>query len=109
MIEYIERQAALDTLQAPEMCGITPYHLKLIKNIPAADVVPVVHSEWRTDEADSGDPGYYSAYIDVHCLECGFTAGLETGQYDWTYGDPFPWKYCPNCGARMDGDNNGET
>lgn len=40
MTEYIERQAALDALQAPEMFGVTPRHLELIKSLPAADVVP---------------------------------------------------------------------
>ena len=46
MPEYIERQAALDALQAPEMFGITPYHIELINRIPAADVAPVAHGEW---------------------------------------------------------------
>lgn len=41
MAEYINRQAALDALQAPEICNINPRHIELIKNIPAADVAPV--------------------------------------------------------------------
>lgn len=106
MTEYIDREAVLleinRQIRRQFLCIANVE--TIIKGAPAADVAPVVHSEWRTDEADSGDPEYYSAYIDVHCLECGFTAGLEAGQYDWTYGDPFPWKYCPNCGARMDGE-----
>lgn len=40
MPEYIERQEVLDALQAPEMFGVTPKHLELIKNLPAAEDIP---------------------------------------------------------------------
>lgn len=40
MAEYIDRQTVLDALQAPEMFGVTPKHLELIKNLPAADAIP---------------------------------------------------------------------
>lgn len=40
MAEYVDRQEVIDALQAPEMFGITPYHIELIKRIPTADVVP---------------------------------------------------------------------
>lgn len=43
MTEYVNRQEVIDALQAPEMFGITPYHIELIKRIPTADVEPVVH------------------------------------------------------------------
>lgn len=69
------------------------------------DSVEVVHAYWNVDDYDSGDPGYYSAYIEVHCSECGYELGAESGQYGWAYGDPFPLNYCPNCGSRMDGDS----
>ena len=41
MAEYVDRQEVLDALQAPEMFGITPYHIELIKRIPTVDAVPV--------------------------------------------------------------------
>ena len=69
---------------------------------PTVDAVPVVHGRWNIDDYDSGDPGYYSAFIEVHCSECGYELGAESGQYGWCYGDPFPLNYCPNCGAKMD-------
>ena len=34
MTEYLNRQEVIDALQAPEMFGITPYHIELIKRIP---------------------------------------------------------------------------
>ena len=76
---------------------------KMIDNAPTVDAVEVVHGKWHIDDYDSGDPGYYEACIEVHCSECGYELGAESGQYGWDYGDPFPLNYCPNCGARMDG------
>ena len=70
------------------------------------DAVEVVHGQWLVDDYDSGDPEYYSAFIEVHCSKCGYSLGAENGQYGWYYGDPFPMNYCPNCGAKMDGDGN---
>lgn len=57
MAEYVNRQEAIDALQAPEMFGITPYHIELIKRIPTADVVPVVRCK--------------------DCIKCGF-CGADT-------------------------------
>ena len=53
-------------------------------NIPAADVAPVVHGRW----VDNGIPGSMLS----GCSVCGFTCGA------------YSFFYCPNCGARMDGD-----
>ena len=86
MTEYIERQAALDALQAPEMFGITPYHIELINRIPAVDVAPVAHGEWIV----CGD----GADVPFMCSHCGKTvAASHKRMYD---------NYCPNCGAKMD-------
>ena len=41
MAEYMNRQEVIDALQAPELFGITPYHIELIKRIPTVDAVPV--------------------------------------------------------------------
>ena len=77
-----------------------------VKNAPTVDAVEVVHGCWHIDDYDSGEPYGYAAFIEVHCSKCGYELGAESGQYGWDYGDPFPLKYCPNCGARMDGDEN---
>jgi hypothetical protein len=76
--------------------------LRCMEQCKTVDAVPVVHGIWLVDDYDSGDPGYYSAYIEVHCSKCGYALGAESGQYGWCYGDPFPLNYCPNCGAKMD-------
>ena len=75
---------------------------EIIDEAPTVDAVEVVHGYWHIDDYDSGEPDGYAAFIEVHCSECGYELGAESGQYGWAYGDPFPLKYCPNCGARMD-------
>lgn len=89
MDEYIKRQAALDALQAPEIFNINPRHIELIKNIPAADVAPVVHGRWR--QTSKGV---------VYCSNCGTVCGIGAHIDEVTEG----LNFCPNCGARMDGD-----
>ena len=71
--------------------------------LPTVDAVEVVHGKWIVTDADSGEPGSYAAYIEVNCSKCGYSLGAESGQYGWYLGDPFPLRYCPNCGAKMDG------
>lgn len=66
------------------------------------NVTYVVHGQWITDECDPGEPNGYPAFIEVHCSMCGCTIGIESGQYGWFYGDPFPMRYCPECGKKMD-------
>lgn len=54
-----------------------------IKELPAADVAPVVHGRW--DET-----GY--------CVNCGRHAPFWSISFCC-----YKSKYCPNCGAKMDG------
>lgn len=55
---------------------------RMVEGAPAADVAPVVHGGW----IDNGIPGSMLS----GCSECGFTCGA------------YSFKYCPNCGAKMD-------
>ena len=66
-----------------------------------ADVAPVRHGRWLKTEEPLG-------WQEVDCIEC--SACHESWIADEDYGLDFAdfWKYCPNCGARMDGgDGNG--
>lgn len=112
--EYISREAALELLTAPitmSMClSVSECYnkreqreidLALIKSLPAADVAPVRRGRWIN--ADTGKPVRLDKdgcpVKSCHCSECG----------DWlTASDEYParGRYCPNCGAKMDG---GET
>ena len=84
--EYIEREAALTVLQQP--------HDKVRKMmaIPAADVVEVKRGEWEERIVDDDEYDKYGLFRRrFYCSACG----------DWnTHGAS---KYCPNCGAKMDG------
>lgn len=58
------------------------YDTKLIDEIPASDVAPVVHGRWIMHDDEFG--------LTCECSVC----HIET------MGDG---NYCPNCGAKMDG------
>ena len=57
---------------------------------PAADVAPVVHARWVKDEE-----GEWS------CTNCRETVAICDSGRERTYRKP----YCPNCGAKMDGES----
>lgn len=61
------------------------YDTKLIDEIPAADVAPVVHGRWIMHDDEFG--------LTCECSVC----HIET------MGDG---NYCPNCGAKMDSELN---
>lgn len=85
MTDYIERKAALKML---DFCGgiLARYIGNVIKSIPAADVASVVHGRWFCGEYDT-----------PRCSEC-LSGALLDGSEDYVKS-----KYCPNCGALMDG------
>lgn len=59
---------------------------------PAADVAPVVHGRWD----DSGRYTFPGGATAVRCTNCG--CALTESEYRLNN-----WKYCPVCGAKMDG------
>lgn len=61
--------------------------LEYAKNIPAADVAPVVHGRWVAKPTMYRHPNARNYY----CSECRYEP-TETKEF------------CPNCGARMDGE-----
>ena len=91
--DYIKREDAIIEIErfGGYLDDVMLYRIKLALNrlnrLPSADVVEVRHGRWvdRTQE-----PGWPVA----ECSVCGSHAGM------------FWMNYCPNCGARMDGDND---
>ena len=68
-----------------------------IANFPAVDAVEVVHGSWvsLTDCANAG----------VYCSVCNKKVYKE--DYAWcNRKNKLRSNYCPNCGAKMDGDGN---
>lgn len=90
MLEYIEREAIrkknIYSYERHER--VVP--LAEIDWEPAADVVPVIHGHWAKKD-DHWLKTYYECSV---CNEC---YGLETSS-PVEHG----YKYCPNCGAKMD-------
>ena len=92
--EYIERETALEKVievkhHDPELSGVVLHrYIKEIdlKDIPAADVAPVVHGRKIEDE------GIGVFYLCSLCGEC----------------LPYGANYCPNCGAKMDKEETNE-
>lgn len=88
MKEYIEREAAIDSIMSePPDAHYPQWYADKIKAIPAADVSPARHGLWITVGVN------YHTRIS-QCTNC-------CSKYD------FRSKYCPNCGARMDGGPDG--
>ena len=85
MYEYIERKAMRDTLYDAD--AITMSGVKILNQFPVADVAPVRHGCWER-VIPSKSAAKWSTK--VSCSNC-HSAGYAHH------------KYCPNCGAKMDG------
>ena len=108
--EYITKDTLKETLidwscDASYIEVETKWALEEIKNIPAEDVAPVVHGYWI-----EGEKTYRHNWgsITVHqcnCSQCGYTQ--ESSIWGGGISDSIEkTKYCPNCGARMDGESS---
>lgn len=91
MAEYIDREAAVDAVtdiyyDTPEINLTAEKFEVAINGIPAADVAPVVHGRWLCVDTDTEQ-----FFLCTRCKK------KEYWESD----------YCPNCGARMDGDSDG--
>lgn len=96
MTEYIEREATKGELLSWAVCINHPEHLMredaiyVLDTIPAADVAPVRHGRW-IDEVEKHPELYGWVPLDsVVCSICDISNNRKT-------------KFCPNCGAKMDG------
>ncbi len=81
--EYIEREALIEELKRRDFLPVIVKHA--IEAVPAADVAPVRYGEWIE-----------RAWRPT-CSLCGFSGSLIDAPIS-------PFKYCPNCGAKMDGE-----
>lgn len=109
MAEYISKEAILkhlndckeDPLFDPDMARICFALSIFIDEMQAVDVQPVKHGHWEkitiVPATDTGNR------ILARCSECG-----DTVFYTVT-GREITLKYCPNCGAKMDGGADNEN
>ena len=70
------------------------HFLRMILYAPTVDAVEVVHGRWIDG---------IGSYSTANCSVCGWKIPY-TEDY---YGYLGKTNYCPNCGAKMDGDGNG--
>ena len=105
MAEYIKRDAFIawlkriplkDLSDGLGLCRIIMEEdfKRAIRELPGemiVDVAPVVHGRWETN-SDRPDT--------LICAMC--KCGFDMWKHD-------PHNYCPNCGARMDGDSDAKA
>ena len=101
MAEYIEKKRAVDELTrialqvADSKTRTVAKCISAVELLPTAEVEPVQQGQWE-GSADGYANGVL-VYDMWRCSECGFDAdGAE---------EKPEWKFCPNCGARMDKEN----
>ena len=100
MDEYIERKAAIRALlnDAHEQVGYSREDAAdCIRYMDAVDVAPVRHGRWER----IGIKGRKALPIYPCCSDCGMVSAAFRSEWEGLRG---PWKFCPNCGAKMDGD-----
>ena len=85
LVKELQKAAAHKGLGAA-IAGII---LEYIETLLAIDAVPVVHGRWVVK---------YESKTFTWCSECDFRRGVY---------DQYGWNYCPNCGAKMDGEADG--
>ena len=89
MSEYIERGALLLALgeKRAVLNGLSEYgYLQVIREVPAADVEPVVRGEWKADKKTFG---VWNCSV---CAETALCNGIE---------EEVKSAFCPHCGAKM--------
>jgi hypothetical protein len=99
MIEYIERQAAIDAVHGEfdeclvwDTSGLETANVveNILDTIPPADVRPVVRGRWVPRDLRYGRSHYF-------CSACEMTVDMPTAM-----GVPM-FRYCPHCGADLRG------
>lgn len=111
MAEFIEREPLRKTFELwrdacadvddEHGCGLLEDVLCEVDAQTIADAVPVVRGRWVPSEDDFDDEDVLfdvEEWCDWQCSSCG---------EDLCYNDPMPShllpRFCPNCGAKMDG------
>jgi hypothetical protein len=104
MAEYIDREKAVESIDRVianlresastnlenRAIDLVQYTRDYLSKINAADVAPVVHSQWGKYEAFPLAPSMNG----YPCGNCGMHFSASSVPI---------LKYCPNCGAKMDG------
>ena len=107
MKEYIEKAAVLSYPIRKDHCdkehanerfifGIESV-MEYVENLPAADVAAVSHGRWLTTDAYP------------HHLYCSVCYKTYAKNAKWVNELDLPTNYCPNCGSRMEKEDEHEA
>ena len=112
MDDYIKREYAVDAVvdvyyNTPDINLSCEKLEAAILKIPSSDVAPAKHGQWEWFEEWS----YSTPDHPAECDDCGWRCSkckteledMVNGYYDDSYEVP-QLNYCPNCGAKMDGE-----
>ena len=80
--------------------GIARLHVADIDAIPRVDAVEVVHGRWLDWHSNPTQPNMF--YRWWKCSECGHQYVFDEA----VKRNYFASSYCPNCGAKMDGETD---
>jgi NADH pyrophosphatase NudC (nudix superfamily) len=110
--EYIEREALLKNAQTYSMefgeyigedvRDVDAILADRVKEAPAADVAPVVHGEWLNFTGD---------FSTAECNQCGELYEVSPDEKpceDFFSAFKKFYKFCPNCGAKMNRESEEE-
>ena len=87
MSDLIKRNDALEAIKIAEL----GQEYDEVENVPSVDAVPVRHGKWKPFDLTYGRSIY-------SCSVCEQTTEVQMCMEKPMYA------YCPNCGARMDGE-----
>lgn len=103
MAEYIDRERALSECMRffKENESAQGDCKSLLCMIPAADVARVVYGEWKRVKNPR-----WPAHSHDKCSICGWWNTKDALCYDSSRKPGHRLNYCPNCGAKMEGENH---
>ena len=94
MSDYIKREDALEQFDYYDLGEYLTTQIRgMLMDIPSADVAPVRHGRWKPFDRTYGRTIFA-------CSVCGDCTDVPTEMGEPIFG------YCPNCGARMDGESD---
>lgn len=99
MKEYIERASVHSIIEQTSTLTFTRGKMhEQVDSLPTADVAEVRHGRWDASDRYK----FLDGSTCIRCTECGAALHLEEYQ-------KYHWHYCPNCGARMDEEDEHEA
>ena len=102
LLELVQFRLPIDNHNAEVISGCVDITRRLIQNAPTVDAVEVVHGRWVDEfEGKYANPKYICSNCTLQALKKEKMDVLGNWHTEQALTD-----YCPNCGAKMDGDKN---